>query len=370
MEILVELEPDSPISDRIGGGQSRSYSVALEAGQYLEAVVDQQGVEVEVRVSDPAGQEVLHVAGLKFDWQNWGAGPQSVFLLANLSGPYRLDVTTLKPGAASGNYQVRLVRRGVPTEDDRDRAEAARLVTEAERLFDSPDAYAHAADLFHRSGALVNEMYALRKAAAVSYKDITRRFDCYERGLAVARQLKDRHAEICFLELIGAGFLNTLNQEKATEYFEQMLAIAREWGYGSDQALALNYLGNTCEIKQIEKRIAYFEQALAISQAGQDLCGQSYALGNLGATFTAIGDYSKAVHYDEQALPLLRARKDQRGEGLALVDLGTSYEALGQHQKSLDAFESALAIARDAGDRALEAGALNGIATANRGLSQ
>lgn len=49
------LQLNHPITDRISGGQSRQYQMDLQAGQYLEAVVEQKGIDVVVRLMDPAG---------------------------------------------------------------------------------------------------------------------------------------------------------------------------------------------------------------------------------------------------------------------------------------------------------------------------
>src|SRR5262249_22088053 len=42
------LEPGKPIQREISGGQSHSYKVTMNSGQYMHIVVDQRGIDVAV----------------------------------------------------------------------------------------------------------------------------------------------------------------------------------------------------------------------------------------------------------------------------------------------------------------------------------
>ncbi|HEY5447078.1 MAG TPA: hypothetical protein VIJ87_21955, partial [Pyrinomonadaceae bacterium] len=44
------LEPGKPIERQISGGETHAYKIALNAGQYLDAAVNQRGIDVVVRV--------------------------------------------------------------------------------------------------------------------------------------------------------------------------------------------------------------------------------------------------------------------------------------------------------------------------------
>src|SRR5262244_1981050 len=51
-----QLEPGKPIERELVGGESHSYQLALDAGQYVKLVVDQRGIDVAVRLSGPDGK--------------------------------------------------------------------------------------------------------------------------------------------------------------------------------------------------------------------------------------------------------------------------------------------------------------------------
>src|SRR5262245_36305865 len=50
------LEVDKPTEREIKGGESHAYEIVLEAGRYLNAVVDQRGIDVKVSVIGPDGK--------------------------------------------------------------------------------------------------------------------------------------------------------------------------------------------------------------------------------------------------------------------------------------------------------------------------
>jgi hypothetical protein len=77
----------------------------------------------------------------------------------------------------AGAYQVRWLRRGAPSAEDRTRVEAGRLYSDGRALIQKSDAdsqrvarddYAKAARLFHGTGPVLSEIYSLDLAAALS----------------------------------------------------------------------------------------------------------------------------------------------------------------------------------------------------------
>src|SRR5262249_28407312 len=88
-----------PIERTISGADQHSYTVALESGQFLQAVVDQHGIDVIVRVLAPDGHQLMEV-----DSPNGAEGPEIVQFRAETGGQYRLEVRSLDPAAKPGRY--------------------------------------------------------------------------------------------------------------------------------------------------------------------------------------------------------------------------------------------------------------------------
>jgi hypothetical protein len=60
----VPLEGDAPIEREIAGGEVHAYSVALESGQFLYAIVEPRGVDVTVTVTGPDGLDLRRLGGI------------------------------------------------------------------------------------------------------------------------------------------------------------------------------------------------------------------------------------------------------------------------------------------------------------------
>jgi hypothetical protein len=94
-----ELAIDHPIERIISGSDKHTYTLILEAGQYLDAVVDQHGVDVVVRVLAPDGRQLMEV-----DSPNGDEGPEVVQFRAETKGKYQLEVRALDAAAKPGRY--------------------------------------------------------------------------------------------------------------------------------------------------------------------------------------------------------------------------------------------------------------------------
>src|SRR5262249_2135385 len=57
------LELNQPVTRELAGGQNYVYRVAAHAGQYLEAILEQRGVDVVVSLFAPDGQRVAQFDG-------------------------------------------------------------------------------------------------------------------------------------------------------------------------------------------------------------------------------------------------------------------------------------------------------------------
>jgi hypothetical protein len=92
---VTELVLGKPIERELKGGEAHSYKIALAAGQYLHAVVDQKGIDVVVRLFGPDGKQIAEV-----DSPNGTQGPEPVSLVTDAAGEYRLEVRALDQAVA------------------------------------------------------------------------------------------------------------------------------------------------------------------------------------------------------------------------------------------------------------------------------
>jgi CHAT domain-containing protein/Tfp pilus assembly protein PilF len=123
------LELNQPVTRELAGGQNNAYRVAARAGQYLEAVLEQRGVDVVVTLFAPDGQRVA-----QFDGDSRPQGRETVAQILEATGDYRLEVAARRAEAPAGQYLLRLVALRDATAQDRAAQEATRLSAEAVRL--------------------------------------------------------------------------------------------------------------------------------------------------------------------------------------------------------------------------------------------
>ncbi|MFY9224620.1 MAG: tetratricopeptide repeat protein, partial [Blastocatellia bacterium] len=111
-----ELIVGKVIERELVGGNTHSYSINLEANQYLNVVVEQKGIDVVVRVYNPVGEKVYEV-----DSPNGTEGEEPVYLITKTAGTYNLEIGSLEKNAKQGKYKTKLVeqRLALPTDTDR-----------------------------------------------------------------------------------------------------------------------------------------------------------------------------------------------------------------------------------------------------------
>jgi uncharacterized protein YpiB (UPF0302 family) len=125
--VKASLRLGESVERTISRGQTHTFSVSLNKDQFLQAVVDQRGIDVVVRVFSPDGKSLG-----EFDSPNGASGPEEVSIISQASGLFRIDVSPLEQqgNPASGRYEIKILDLRPATRDELDTAknrEAAKL---------------------------------------------------------------------------------------------------------------------------------------------------------------------------------------------------------------------------------------------------
>lgn len=99
------LSIDEPIEVKVGPQQQHHYEIELKKGEFGFAVVQQMGIDLMVKLIDPAGNELK-----TFDSPNGQHGPEAVTIQAERSGAYELIVLPLNDQQPEGAYTVTLLQ--------------------------------------------------------------------------------------------------------------------------------------------------------------------------------------------------------------------------------------------------------------------
>ena len=100
------LQVGSTVERTLASDQKHSFTINLEADQFLQLVVDQHGIDVIVRVFSPEGKSLG-----EFDSPNGTEGPEDVSLISVTTGVYRIEVAPLRQreNVPAGRYEIRIV---------------------------------------------------------------------------------------------------------------------------------------------------------------------------------------------------------------------------------------------------------------------
>ncbi|MBU0490436.1 MAG: tetratricopeptide repeat protein, partial [Chloroflexi bacterium] len=177
-----------------------------------------------------------------------------------------------------------------------------------------------------------------------------------ERGLALAEQSLALHTELgtrgrrMVLSLMAVGLIhiNLGHDEQAVHYYEEALALAREWGDRASISDMLNILGATArERGDYGMAVEYGQEALAITRELGNRGDEAWALRNLGVTWTRLGEHEQAARCYEQVLAIGRetgAREEVAG---ALNLLGELARQQGHYERARSFYEESLALSRE-----------------------
>ena len=322
------LRPAAPVERTIAAGQSQEVAFTAAAGQVLRIVVEQRGIDLVVGLADPSGVRLTEVNN-PGDTQV----PETISLVTDVAGTYRLTMTGLASGAASGSFLARIDEERAAVPADRRRVAAERAEAAADRQFDQRTA-----------------------------ESLAQARQKYREALGLWRELADRGKEGEMLYRLGVVARLLGESRQALDFLAQALALQRQTGNRRAQAATLNQTGLAhWELSETDRALAALEEALALWRTLEEPELAARVLNNLGVLHRSMGQPRQAAEAYRQALEVFRQTADQTREATALNNLGEVYRTLGEPLTALPLHERALALARATGERAAEAEALNNL---------
>ncbi len=324
------LEYKIPVERELAGGQTHSYRISLNAGQYVRVMVEQKGIDVAMTLFSPDGAKLAEII-LPHTLQ----GRKVIIAVTAAAGNHRLEVRSQKKDAAAGRYEVQILDLREATAEDRTRVAIRKLVAEAMDL------------------RLQGTAQSLNKA-----------IEKLQEALPLIRSIRDRYGESEALANMGAAYFFLSDYQKCIEMFTLALAIWQETGDRQGQAVAYSYFASAQNaLGEWEKVIESLKKALLIYQAQGDRLSEAITLGNISTFYSKVGDMEKGLEYANLALPIRREVGDRGGEAHTLNIIGSIYNASGENRKAIEIYERALRL-RPLADRIAEANLLRNLGTA------
>ncbi|HMZ81900.1 MAG TPA: hypothetical protein PLL06_19545 [Acidobacteriota bacterium] len=124
-----ELKPPISMKHELKGGEKHTFSLTLKAKDLLRLVVDQQGIDVVVRLVGLDGKPVQET-----DNPNGTQGAEPLSFIAAQGGTYRVEIESLKKTDQAGKYELKIEAIQTATDQDFAQVEIEKLDKQSEYL--------------------------------------------------------------------------------------------------------------------------------------------------------------------------------------------------------------------------------------------
>ena len=361
-----ELPTLSAVERELKGGETQSYRIALTAGQFLHALVEQKDIDFSVAAFGPDGKQLTYCDSPNDRW-----GAESILLVAQESGEYRVDVRSSNNKAPAGSYRITVVALREAGAIDRDHAAAQiafdegrklRLQQSAASKRASIEKYQQALPLFRAAGDSYREALTLLSIGIAYYgvNEVRPALDYFNQTLTLATTIGERHLE-SGTETWVAGMLDILGDVvKALEHDQRAVKLARTGGSRLAEGTALSSMGKIYgDNAEWDKALVCYEQALPIFTELKSERNQALTINNIGVAYYRSGEYAKALDYLQQSLPLHRAAANKSAEAYTLLNIGRVYARLNDYPKAVGYYHQAQVIQHEIENSSQEAETLD-----------
>jgi tetratricopeptide (TPR) repeat protein len=310
------LELGKPIERELAGGQSHAYQITLAAGQYLNVIVEQRGIDVVARLQGPDGKLIF-----EFDSELRKLGQEPVSQVAEIVGNYQLNVVAKEKNAPTGRYEIRVVELRAAIESDQALQEARKLNAEFRKLL--------FAGKYDEARPLIERALEIRE-----------------------KTLGPEHpGVVAFLNNLADVYRLKGDLEKAEPLLQRAMVIG-EKTLGPDHptvAVSLNLLGIIHRVKgDYAKAESFYRRSLDIREKafGKEHVEIAGSLNNLANLYREKGDYDKAEPLMQRALDIREKAlgSEHRDVAQSFLNFANFYREKGDYDKAKPLIERALAI--------------------------
>jgi tetratricopeptide (TPR) repeat protein len=306
-------------------GEAHSYRITLTASQFVNAVVEQQGIDAVVTIFNPDGSQLSVTDSI-----NGRFGSEPVLLVATTSGNYRVEIKCASTDPEA-TYQIRVIAIREATAADREYVRAQRTFEEADKL---------------RSQAAATA----KRAALEKYKD----------SLSGFRSAGDTYRQAMNLWMLGLTHMQLNEFRPALPYLEEGISLSKTLGDRRSEAAIETVVGGAHDVLgNIGESREHYQRAITLAHGLRGISTEGSALNNIGKLYGDAGDFQKALDYYLQALPIFNDLPNQRA--ITLNNIGVAYSSLGEFEKALDYLRQSLTLLRTVNDRNAESYTLSNI---------
>ena len=324
--------------------------IAVQPGEYLHAVADQDTQDVVLILFDSGGRQLLRVDSMTAPTSPPPWPPEEVHWVADAPGEIRIALT---PTDFQGPCGLRLAERrralaeaelarghALSRTGEPERCRAGVLLLEsAQRRFADLGLPRRRAQAFLRLGTLQRDCLKDDKAALQAFIR------------AVPLTAGEPAFESLVLQQLGVLRFNLHDLDGAIREYRRALALRQRLGDRLGEAVTSSSLGHALHLRgRYDEAAAFLDRALALRKPGEDSIEQAKTLLNRGQLHLNLGETDQARARFREAWWLSRQAKDRDGKAAALNALGSLELDIGQPAAALRPFQASLRL-RQPGSR-------------------
>jgi tetratricopeptide (TPR) repeat protein len=160
--------------------------------------------------------------------------------------------------------------------------------------------------------------------------DPTKAIECYERSLAIRREIGDRQGEGESINGLGNANRSLRRFDAAVACYEKALSLCKETGDEHGRGIILSNIGVVyADQQQFARATDYYRRALGIYQRLGHRSSIAMILSNLGTVHVSRRQWPIAVAYYRQSLAVFVAVHDHLGEAQTRVRIAETVERYG-----------------------------------------
>jgi CHAT domain-containing protein/Tfp pilus assembly protein PilF len=368
------LSPGASIRREMGGGKTHCFRLTLTQGQFTHLIVEQKGVDVDIKITGPDGQTVAEM-----DSPNGLNGPEAVSVIAQSAGDYVI-VLHSDNSVPGGSYELSVESLREPTASDHERVNAEQLFNEGQKLRYKREsaAWSQAIDKYQQSLALWRTLGDVRGQAFTtcnigrvqkSLCDISKAIANLNQAASLLQEIHDASGEAWMLNELGAIYRTQGDSGQALKQYERALELRRGTGDLWGQAQLLNNMGLAyANMGRHQQAIDLYQQSLSLWERTQDQASQYNTRNNLYLSSSELGDMASALNNFQQLLESL-PKDEYRGlEANIQNNMGKIYDSLAESQAALDHYQIARDTFQDIGNLEGAASVLDNIGMVHASL--
>ena len=379
-------EIGKPIEREMKGGETHTYQIPLQAGQFLNLEVTQNGVDVVVLLLSPDGKK------LEVDSPNGNYGPEPIWFVTEAAGNYRLEIKTLEKTVPNGKYSIKINELRASSPKDKIYVTAQKTLSEAELFWakDTEESSSKAVKSLEEATRLIQLLDDANQLARIndrigriylSQSILENALKHFFESLKFSEQSGNKDLQARALHKIADVYNDQANYQLAIDYYQKSLNLDELVGFKPGIAANANDLGGVyLKLDEFDKALPLFEKTQKIGEETGSNITLAAALNNIGLVYWSQGNSGKALEYQikqlalgeemrnkaikaralhslanahpngdirlqylQKALILAEEIKDKRHISMILSDIGVSY-SWNDNQKALEYYQKSLAL--------------------------